>query len=159
MFIKHWNLQHFLAQTASPNSLRWNSVAMIVTNKMSIFGFEVLDSWWAVAKTEPKIIAFWLEESELKKYTKVFQNITMFYVLSSQNTANTSVFDWIAWEPEVIKVKKTPVVVLHFGPFVEKNTEKTCVFSHWLKNPVNSGVNIANIRCFSSKGINIPLDT
>ena len=128
MFMKPWNLQHFLAQTASPNSLRWNSVAMIVTNKMSIFCFEVLDSWWAVAKTEPKIIAFWLEEPELKKCTKLFQNITLFYVLSSQNTANTRVIDWIAWEPEVKKAKKTPVVVLHFGPFVEKTSKKT-VFS------------------------------
>ena len=41
-------------------------------------------------------------------------------------------------------MKKTPVVVLHFD---------------WLKNTVNSGVNIANIRGFSSKGINMPLDT
>ena len=99
------------------------------------------DRW---QKRSQKIIAFWLEELELKKCTKLFQNIALFYVLSSQNTANTSVFDWIAWEPEVIKVKKTPVVVLHFD---------------WLKNTVNSGVNIANIRGFSSKGINMPLDT
>jgi len=48
-----------------------------------------------------------MEEHELKNCEKLLQNIVFFFMLSCQNTVNTSVFGWFALRTENKKMKKT----------------------------------------------------
>jgi len=52
-----------------------------------------------------------------------FNTSNMFYMLSCQNTANTSVFGWFALEARSskVEVKNTSVFTMHFETLVEKH--------------------------------------
>ena len=101
---KHCNLLHFWAQTASPNFLRYNFVAKVVTNKMSILGpvqqffCDLTPSWVRTSggKNRAKNAWFLNWGAQAQKCEKVFQSIVFVCMLSCQNTANTSVFGWFA---------------------------------------------------------------
>ena len=86
------------------------------------------------------MIDFLLDEHELKKCEKLFQNIVFFCMLSCQNTVNTTAFGWFALRTGSENMKKTVVFAVHLKPPVEKTSQNT-VFSTWsLKNSVNSDV-------------------
>ena len=62
-----------------------------------------------MAKTQQKMIDFLLDEHELKKCKKLFQNIVFlcfFCMLSCQSTVNTTVFGWFALRTGSENMKK-----------------------------------------------------
>ena len=67
-----------------------------------------------MAKTLQKMIGFLLDEHELKKCEKVFQNMFFFCMWSCQNTVNTTVFGWFALRTGSGNMKKTVVFAVHF---------------------------------------------
>ena len=91
-------------------------------------------------KTQQKMIDFLLDEHELKKCEKLFQNIVFFGVLSCQNTVNTTVFGWFALRTGREDMKKTVVFAVHLKPPVEKTSQNTLLSTRSLKNTVNSHV-------------------
>ena len=118
-------------------------------------------------KSRVKNCRFWMEEHELKNCEKLLQNIVFFFMLSCQNTVNTSVFGWFALRTENKKMKKTVEAPCW------KNIAKHSVFytfakTVWLLAPwVTFLDDFRPWRCknnekssaFSSKGINMSLNT
>ena len=93
-----------------------------------------------MAKTQQKMMDFFLGEHELKKCEKLFQNIVFFCVLSCQNTVNTTVFGWFALRTGRENMKKTVVFAVHLKPLVEKTSQNTVFCTRSLKNTVNCDV-------------------
>ena len=93
-----------------------------------------------MAKTQQKMIDFLLDEHELKKCEKLFQNIVFFCMLSCQNSVNTTVFGWFALRTGSENMKKTVVFAVHLKPLVEKTSQNTVFSTRSLKNSVNSDV-------------------
>ena len=71
---------------------------------------------------------FLIDEHELKKSEKLFQNIVFFRMVSCQNIVNTTVFGWFALRAGSKNMKKTVVFAVHLKPLVEKTLQDT-VFS------------------------------
>ena len=93
-----------------------------------------------MAKTQQKMIDFLLDEHELKKCEKLFQNIVFFCMLSCQNTVNTTVFGWFALRTGSENMKKPVVFAVHVKPLVEKTSQNTVFSTRSLENTVNSDV-------------------
>ena len=89
---------------------------------------------------QQKMIDFLLDEHELKKCEKLFQNIVFFCMLSCQNIVNTTVFGWFALRTGSENMKKTVVFAVHLKPLVEKTSQNTVFSTRPLKNTVNSDV-------------------
>ena len=115
------------------------------------------------------MIDFLLDEHELKKCEKLFQNIVFFGMLSCQNTVNTTVFGWFALRSGSENMKKTVVFVVHLKPLVEKTSQNTVFSTRSLKNSVNSDVfgrcssltlqNRRKYQCFSFTNTKIAQNT
>ena len=86
------------------------------------------------------MIDFLLDEHELKKCEKLFQNIVFFCMLSCQNTVDTTVIFWFALRTGSENMKKTVVFAVHLKPLVEKTSQNTVFSTRSLKNTVNSDV-------------------
>ena len=93
-----------------------------------------------------------MEAHELKNCEKLFQNIVFVCMLSCQNTVNTGVFGWFALRTGSKKMKKT---VSAFYAFAKKQCKYQCC---WTIFALDAAKNV-KASVFSSKGINMPLDT
>ena len=79
-----------------------------------------------MAKTQQKMINFLLDEHELKKCEKLFQNIVFFCMLSCQNTVDTTVIGWFALRTGSENMKKTVVFAVHLNPLLKKHRKTQC---------------------------------
>ena len=115
------------------------------------------------------MIDFLLDEHELKKCEKLFQNIVFFCVLSCQNTVNTTVFGWFGLRTGNEYMKKTVVFAVHLEPLVEKTSQNTVFSTRLPKTSVNSDVfgrfssltlqNRRKYQCFSFTSTKIAQNT
>ena len=85
------------------------------------------------------MIDFFLDEHELKKYEKLFQNIVFFRVVLSKH-CKYHCFWLVCFENWTWKHEENRGICVHLKPLVEKTSQNTVFSTRSLKNTVNSDV-------------------